>query len=56
MPNPEPTEGEIESAIVRAMLEGRGEVAEALARALRARRERAANVVSIAAAREGRRS
>ncbi len=33
-----PTEEDFEDAIARAMLEGRGEVAEALTRALRARR------------------
>jgi hypothetical protein len=43
------TEAEMESAIVRAMLEGRGAVAEMLTAALRARREASAgNVVELA--------
>ena len=43
-----PTEAEIEGAMVKAMLDGRGEVAEALAHTLRARREMAAgNVVDL---------
>jgi hypothetical protein len=46
--DPEPTEAEIEAAIVRAMLDGRGAVAEALAAALKARRAAAAgNVVEL---------
>jgi hypothetical protein len=41
-----PTLEDFEDAIVRAMLEGRGEVAEELARALKARREAAAGNVA----------
>jgi len=41
-------DSDIEAAIVKAMLEGRGQVAETLTRALRERREAAAgNVVSL---------
>jgi hypothetical protein len=54
-PSTEPTEAEIEAAIVRAMLEGRGAVAEALTATLRARRAPSGNVVELATAkRRGR--
>lgn len=43
----EPSDDEIGSAIVSAMLEGRGAVAEELARVLKARREARAGVVRL---------
>jgi hypothetical protein len=54
-PNPEPSDDDLEAAIVRAMLEGRGEVAELLARQLKARQTaRAGNVVALDAAKRRR--
>jgi hypothetical protein len=50
----EPSDAELEAAIVRAMLDGRGAVADELTRQLRARREAAAgNVVSMQTTRRG---
>jgi hypothetical protein len=49
-----PSLEQFEDAIVRAMLEGRGDVAEELTRALKARREAASgNVVKMPVVREG---
>jgi hypothetical protein len=52
VPNAEPSDADLEAAIVRAMLDGRGEVADLLARQLRAKQAaRAGNVVDLETAR-----
>jgi hypothetical protein len=47
----EPSDADIEAAIVRAMLDGCGQTAELLTDKLRRRREERSNVTSIAVAR-----
>jgi hypothetical protein len=52
---PEPSDADLENAIVAAMLDGRGEVATMLAEMLKARKHaRAGNVVSLAERERGR--